>query len=197
MRRYLLALVAVFAAGQAVAASQSEWNTETLMLALAEVKEAELTFVEHRSSSFLIDQLKLTGTMRYLAPDFIEKSVQTPFVEHIKIDGDRLSIETISDRGDSKVQTYSLTSNAVLHTTVEGIRATLSGNLAVLAESYEIELSGNMSDWSVLLTPKNEEMRGHIEKITVSGSESQIKVIETFDADGDESRLDLSYQTIK
>jgi len=197
IRRYLVTVTAMLMASQAIVASQSEWSTETLMLILAEVKEAELTFVERRSSSFLIDEIKLTGTMRYLAPDLIEKSVQTPFVENIKIDGDSLSIEKVTDHGESRVKSYSLTSHEALNTTVEGIRATLSGNLTVLAENYDIELTGSMQEWSVLLVPKKEEVLGYIEKIAVSGSKDKIKVIETFDADGDESRLDLSYQTMK
>lgn len=167
------------------------------MRKLAEVNEAELTFVERRTSAFLVDEIKLTGRMTYRAPDKIEKFVETPFVENIKIQGDRILIEKISNNGGSTIQSYSLSSLEALNTTVEGIRATLSGDLTALVDNYEVELEGDISDWSVLLTPKNQEVLEVIEKIAVSGSNSQIKVIETFDADGDESRLDLSYQVIR
>ncbi|MGI9318271.1 MAG: LolA-related protein [bacterium] len=179
------------------ALAQTILDAKTLMQILAQVKEAQLTFVERRTSAFLVDEIKLTGRMVYEAPDKIEKFVETPFVENIKIQGDKILIEKISNRGDASYQSYSLSSLEVLNTTVEGIRATLSGNFAALVDSYEVELSGDMSDWSVLLTPKKPEVLEVIEKIAVSGSDSKIKVIETFDADGDESRLDLSYQMIR
>ena len=190
-------MISFLTVGQPGVASQSEWNEESLMMQLAEVKEADLSFIEHRTSGFLIDKIKLTGTMRYRAPDMIEKSVETPFVENIKIKGDRISVEKISDRGESSIKTYSLSSMETLNTTVEGVRATLSGNLTLLKHNYELELTGDASNWNITLTPKTPKMREFIEKITVSGRHNQISVIETFDADGDESRLDLSYLPVK
>jgi outer membrane lipoprotein-sorting protein len=167
------------------------------MRALAGVKEAQLTFVEHRTSAFLVDEIMLTGRMVYLAPDRIEKFVETPFVENIKIHGDKITIEKISARGGSTLQSFSLSSIEALNTTVAGIQATLSGNFSALTDNYDVELSGDISNWSVLLTPKKPEVLGIIEKIAVSGSDSKIKIIETYDADGDETRLNLSYQMIK
>ena len=195
--RYLTVAALIAYAGGAAVQAQTNLDAHSLMRTLAEVNEAELTFVERRTSAFLVDEIKLTGRMTYRAPDKIEKFVETPFVENIKIQGDKILIEKISNNGGSKIQSYSLSSLEALNTTVEGIRATLSGDLTALIDNYEVELKGDISDWSVLLTPKNQEVLEVIEKIAVSGSNSQIKVIETFDADGDESRLDLSYQVIR
>lgn len=197
IRRCLIASIGlVFVDYQGVLA-QTAWDTQSLMRAFAEVKEAQLTFVEHRTSAFLVDEIMLTGRMVYLAPDRIEKFVETPFVENIKIHGDKVTIEKISARGGSTLQSFSLSSIEALNTTVAGIQATLSGNFTALTDNYDIELSGDMSNWSVFLTPKKPEVLGVIKRIAVSGSDSKIKVIETYDADGDESRLSLSYQMIK
>jgi hypothetical protein len=197
LRRCLSLSVGIALVGCKTVLAQAVLDTQSLMQVLAEVKEAELTFVEHRTSAFLVDEIKLTGRMVYQAPDKIEKFVETPFLENIKIVGDKILIEKISNNGDSSFQSYSLSSLGALNTTVEGIRATLSGDLTALSDNYEVELSGDMSDWSVLLIPKSPQVLEVIEKIAVSGSNGKIKVIETFDADGDESRLDLSYQVIR
>ena len=197
VRRCLVLSVGIAFLGCKAILAQTVLDTQSLMRILAQVKEAELTFIEHRTSAFLVDEIKLTGRMVYHAPDKIEKFIETPFLENIKIEGDKILIEKISKKGDSSFQSYSLSSLDALNTTVEGIRATLSGDLTALIDNYEVELSGDMSDWSVLLTPKNPKVLEVIEKIAVSGSNSKIKVIETFDADGDESRLDLSYQVIR
>jgi len=164
---------------------------------LSQVKEAQLTFIEHRSSAFLVGEVKLTGSMTYRAPDFIVKLVKTPYSQRIEIDGDQLMIEKITDRGESSTQNYSLTASESLKTIVEGFRATLAGDLAILADSYDIELAGDMNAWKVVLTPRKEELLSQIEKIAVTGNNDQIKLIETFNTDGDESRLMLSYQAIK
>ena len=196
LRRIVIASGFFLFTSQPGVAAQNAWTTEVLMETLAKVTEARLTFVEYRTSSFLVDKIKLTGHLTYVAPDFILKSVESPFVENIEIDGDTISIEKISNRGESSIQRYSLTASEVLNTTVEGIRATLAGNLDILSDNYNINLSGEMSDWIVLLVPKEQKVLEHIEKIAITGSNGQIKLIETFDADGDESSLNLSYLTV-
>jgi len=188
-----LALIGVFVA--TAGASQSEWSAESLMMKLAEVKQATLSFVEYRSSIFLVGKVKLTGHMTYRAPDFILKSVETPFVENIEIEGDRISIEKVTNRGESTFQQYSITRSDVLSATIEGIRATISGDYSKLGENYEILVTGDMNEWIVTLIPRRQELLDHIEKIAVSGSQGEIRMIETFNADGDETSLNLSYLT--
>jgi hypothetical protein len=195
--RPLIATCTLVFASQIAFSGQTEWTTESLMEKLAEVKEAELTFVELRTSSFLLNKLKLTGRMNYRAPDFIQKIIESPFHEKIEIDGDKLSIEKTPTRGEPILKQYSIASSEVLSTAVEGIQATLAGNLSVLTESYEVEMTGDVSDWSVRLIPKSPEALQQIEKIEISGSDRLIKLIETFNADGDETSLVLSYVKIR
>ncbi len=182
---------------QNAVAGQVGWSTELLMEKLAAVKEAELTFVEHRTSSFLLNKLKLTGRMHYRAPDFLQKIIESPFIERIEIDGDKLVIEKTPPRGEPTIKQYSIASSEDLRTVVEGIKATLAGNLRLLTESYEVEMTGDGSDWSVRLIPKTLEVLQQIERIELSGSDGLIKVIEIFNADGDETSLVLSYIMIK
>ncbi len=181
----------------AVASPQAAWDTETLMHDLAMVQEAELTFVEHRTSGFLLGETRLTGRLRYRAPDFIEKTVESPFVQVTTIQGDSISIEKVGDRGESVTRHYNIDASQALQTAVEGIRATLSGNYGYLRESYMVELTGDRDSWSVTLVPRDDVMRGVIETIRISGMEARISSIDTTNADGDESRLSLSYQTIR
>ena len=195
-RRWILA-VSILLSWPAIGSTQSGWNAEALMRDLAMVKEAELTFVEFRTSTFLIDEIRLTGRLRYRAPDFIEKSVESPYLQVTTIDGDSISIQKTSGRGQSDIRHYSLTSSEALQTAVEGIRATLSGNYAYLKESYELELTGDRDNWSVTLVPRAPGMKEVLEKIRVSGGGGRITDIDTTKADGDESRLSLSYQNVR
>ncbi len=176
---------------------KAEWSTETLMEMLSQVKEADLTFTEERSSAFLVGDIVLTGSLKYIAPDFIEKRVESPYKQRTKISGDTLLVEKTSQRGESTIQQYSLSSSEALSTIVEGFRATLAGNLAVLIENYNIALEGDMLTWLVTLTPKKPKLSDHLEKIALTGEEREIRTIETTNADGDIARLSLFYQMIK
>ncbi len=195
--RLCIAVCLLIFASLPIAAGQTEWTTATLMEKLAAVREAELTFVEHRTSSFLLDKIKLTGRMNYRAPDFIQKLIDSPFTERIQIEGDRITIEKVSGRGESTIQQYSVSSSDSLKNAIDGIRATLAGNLNELTENFNVEMTGEISDWSVRLVPKSEKALEQIEKIEISGSDRLIKLIETFNTDGDETSLALSYLMIK
>jgi len=190
----------IAAAWQTPAFAQDEkktWSTEVLMQMLSQVREADLTFTEERSSAFLIGDLVLKGSLKYVAPDFIEKRVESPYRQRTKISGDTLLVEKTSERGESTIQQYSLSSSEALSTIVEGFRATLAGNLAVLIENYNIVLEGDMLEWLVTLTPKKPKLLDHVEKIALTGAEREIRTIETTNADGDVARLSLFYLMIK
>jgi hypothetical protein len=192
-RRWLLPAGLVLS-WAAMGASQATWNAQTLMENLASVREAEFTFTEQRTSTFLMDEIRLSGRLHYRAPDFIRKTVISPFEQVTTIEGDSISIEKTTARGESTTRHYSLNGSEALHSTVEGIRATLSGNYEYLQESFDVELSGDSGNWSVMLVPRDEDIRKLIEKICITGMEGRISAIDTINADGDESRLQLSYQ---
>jgi len=173
------------------------WSTESLMRMLSQVKEADLTFTEERSSAFLVGDIVLKGSLKYIAPDFIEKRVESPYKHRTKISGDTLLVEKISARGESSIQQYSLSSSEALSTIVEGFRATLAGDLMALLEHYNIVLEGDVLEWLVTFTPKKPKLLDHVEKIALTGAEREIRTIETTNADGDVARLSLFYQMIK
>ena len=161
---------------------------------LASVREVKSTYTERRTSSFLISDVQLSGKLHYRAPDFIRKTVQTPYEQITTIRGDTVSIEKINTRGESSTRHYSLGAHESLQSAVEGIRATLSGDYEYLQESFEIEVSGTRESWSVLLLPRDEAIRQQIESIFIVGTDDAISSIDTTNTDGDESSLQLVYQ---
>ena len=161
---------------------------------LASIHEIELTFVERRTSSFLLDEIQLSGRLLYRAPDFIKKTVESPFQQVTTIDGNSIRVEKTSARGETTTRQYSLDASEAIYSAVEGIRATLSGNYEYLRQSFELQLDGDRESWSVLLLPRGEAMRKLIDRIYITGMEGRITSIDTTNADGDESRLRFSYQ---
>ena len=195
--RHIFVSLLLLISSSTISLAQEEWSVEALMRTLAAVNEAELSFVEQRSSVFLIGAIELKGDIFYRAPDLIRKTIAQPYEEVIEIKGDKITITKTSKRGEPIVQRHSLASSKALNVTVSGIRGTLSGNMDSLLEHYDVTLDGDMQSWLVMLIPKEDIIRQRIERIAISGSGDQINVIDTYDSDGDETKLLLSYLSVK
>jgi outer membrane lipoprotein-sorting protein len=182
-------------------ADDSDWNVEALMRELSGVSHAKLDFIETKKSIFLITDTTLEGIMEYRAPDYIEKYTTSPFQERVIIDGDSMLIEkTLSGGKQDEVvipQTYSVESHPVLKAAVESIRAMLAGNFDVLTAGYVATITGTRENWELNLEPKEAEILEYIESINLSGEDIRITKVVTIQADGDESKLELSYNLLK
>ena len=196
------ALVVVMLLLGSISLAQDEhWGIEKLMKDFSMVKHAELSFSETKRSIFLVTDLNIEGTIKYRAPDYIEKNTVTPFIERVVIDGDSMVIEKTTKEGKVdevvQTQTYSVQSHPVLRGAVESIRAMLAGDIEVLEKNYHLSLEGENLDWRLSLAPKESDIQEYIEAIKLHGSHTEVKEIVTIQADGDESKLKLTYQLIE
>ena len=181
----------------AAAAAEASWSVEQLMRELSEVKHAKLEFTETKQSIFVITDITTEGNMEYRAPDYIEKNTLTPFKERVVISGDSMEIKKEIDTGKMKeleqTQTYSVQSHPLLKAAIESIRALLAGNFTLLEENYIMILEGDRGSWNMSLAPKSEEILEHIQEIRLTGEGFEIREVVTIQADGEESKLELSY----
>ena len=178
-----------------------EWSVEALMRELSGVSHAKLDFIETKKSIFLITDTTLEGVMEYQAPDYIEKFTMSPFLERVIIDGDTMLIEkTLSGGKQDEVvipQTYSVESHPVLKAAVESIRAMLAGDFDILTAGYITTITGTRDSWELILEPKEAEILEYIESIKLLGEDIRITKVVTIQSDGDESKLELSYNFLK
>lgn len=179
------------------ALAEEQWNAEVLMHEFSRVEEATLEFTEVKKSIFLVIDTELKGTITYRAPDFLEKIIETPYYERLLLDGDTMLLEKTSSIGQNEPhlikQVYSVNSNEILKSVVEGFQFMMSGNYDELSMKYSFDFSGKREDWQLTLTPKTEEILRLIEKIDLSGQDTRIQKIVTFQPDGDKSTLYLSH----
>ncbi|MEM7561471.1 MAG: LolA-related protein [Pseudomonadota bacterium] len=189
-------LLIVSLSGLTAFASAGGWTVNNLMDQLAAVKRAELEFTETRSSIFLTEEVSTRGMMNYRAPDFIEKLVTDPYSERILIDGDQIVVEQQNAKGNNKKRVFLLSNYEALNATIQGIRATLAGDISQLQKSYRIKLEGDELAWELILEPITESTRGLISMINLSGVSEQIRSIEMTEPNGDESKLTLVYKSI-
>lgn len=164
------------------------WDIAALMRALARVQTLESKFVEQRESLYLTKPLTISGTLSYRAPRHLEKHSLTPVDERFIADGDKLSIERVRDgklaRHRLNIQDY-----PQLRPFIEGVRATLAGDLTTLERFYTVALTGSAAAWQLRLLPRDASLRERIHEVRIHGADTRIRTIEIHEASGDTSRM--------
>jgi hypothetical protein len=159
------------------------------MSSLSSVKAASAHFVERKYVGMLTDPIEATGTLHYTAPDQLEKMTTAPTQEVVKLDGDTLSGTRGTDGEDYSV---SLSDHPEISAVVEGIRATLAGDLPALLHYYRVELRGQQSDWHLIMTPRNDRVRRLVTSIQIAGSGTNLARVDMAEKDGDRSEMSIT-----
>ena len=191
-----LALLSAVALPAFAQNDDKSWSVVQLMEALAKIEAYDSDFIERKSSGFLTSDLELKGTISYKAPDKFEKHTTVPFDERLSIDGDIITIEK-SEVDQLQEQRVSLGAHPALSALVNSVRATLSGDLKRLEELSQVSLSGNKNDWLLTLAPRNEKLSKHLKQLRVYGKQDKITRVDTEEADGDRSILNMVRINIK
>lgn len=190
MKRLLLALA--LAACSLPASAEDPFGLPALMRALAAVPAAQARFTEVRRMQVLSAPLELRGTLRYVRPDRLERQVQFPFEETIRIEGDRVSVDSAA-RGVRR--SYALASLPAAHALVESLRATLAGDLVALERHYLPKLAGTRAAWRLSLTPRDPGVAAMLVEVRLYGAAARIERIEYDEAGGDRTVVTLRETT--
>jgi outer membrane lipoprotein-sorting protein len=182
----LLSIVGMEGGGGA--AAQQAWGLPQLMATLAQVKSAAGQFTERKTLHMLTQPLVSTGRLAYMAPAHIEKITLSPLPERLVMDGDRVTI--VSGPGN-ETHTFSVADFPQIGGLIEGIRATLAGDLPTLARIYAPRLSGTPAAWDLQLIPRDSDLAHVIKWIEFRGDGNRIRTIDTEDANGDRSEMTI------
>ena len=183
MRWTLAALLSLACAG---AAAQPSALTQVMGL-LSAVKASTVRFTEIRRVAALSRPLELRGRLSYVRGGRIEKDVEAPYRERTSIDGDTMVVKPA--RGEPR--RYALRGNPAAWAFVEGLRATLGGDLATLERYYRVSFSGRVDEWTLELAPRDEEMARYVETIAFRGSGADISSIRVDETGGNSSAMTL------
>jgi outer membrane lipoprotein-sorting protein len=160
------------------------FDVAQLMDGLARQPGGLAKFTETRHLALLDKPLVSTGEMQFTPPDRLEMRTLTPKPEFMLLDRDRVTLER-----DQRRMTIRLNSRPEVLAFVDSVRGLLSGNRASMERNYLMQLQGEAARWVLTLYPKDADIAALIQRITVSGTNSQIRTIEYLQADGDRSVL--------
>jgi hypothetical protein len=191
LKRFLALLCILVSGGAPCAMAQpaaASWGLPQLMHELARVHSASARFTERNTVQMLSAPLVASGSLTYVAPDYMRKTTLSPEPEDFILDHDQV---TITGGPDNQTHSFSLAGDPRIGGLVEGVRATLAGDLPTLDRFYAVRLTGTEADWQLLLQPKDAGLMHFIKWIIIRGSQNRITVIDTASRDGDHSEMGI------
>lgn len=153
-----------------------------LMAALAAVRERRERFEEEKTLPGLDLPLPSGGTLRWTAPDRLERRTAWPIEERISVAGGRISYE-MPARGIRR--DFGVEEQPELGALLEAVRATLAGDLATLRRHYDVAFAVEADGgWRLRLTPRAARVRALVERVVVAGQGTAIREVDTEGAGG-------------
>jgi hypothetical protein len=176
-------LVIVFAASLLPARAD---ELDGLMQRLAQRTHGHVTFVEKKYLSTLDRPLQSSGELFYDAPDRLEKRSLSPRRESLVLQHGVLSVQL-----GRRERTLSLADYPDIAPLIDSIRATLAGDRGALERTFNVELTGPLSQWRLLLTPRDARVARSVRRIRIDGVEQDLREVEIVQPDGDRSVMTL------
>jgi hypothetical protein len=188
-RFYLgLAVGLSFVPAQAASPPGAIWGLPQLMYELAQVRSASARFTERKTLRVLKAPLTIVGTLEYEAPDHLQKVILSPYHERFRVDANQISIVAGPEH---RTQTLALSDQPQVAGLVEGIRATLAGDLPMLEQLYDVRLGGSDKQWELFLRPKSRELAQFVTWIQIRGHQDWIDFVATNSPNGDRSEMSI------
>ena len=166
-RRFLLLVIA----GLPISAA---WPMElgAILASTAVSPPARVRFEEERHNQLLAEPLLLEGYLEYLGPGRLRKVIETPFREAYLIESRQILVER-----NGNTRKISLKKSKALQTILGAIEAILSGETGKLESVFNVEVSGETTGWTVMLTPRSKRIAAHLTGLEVSGDDASVTTI--------------------
>jgi len=162
------------------------WDVDRLMQQLAGIPEGQVNYTERKYSALLSKPAVSSGVLSFHRPDSVEKEMRTPNKERYAIAGD----EVVVARNGAE-RRYALASQPALAALAASLRGVLLGDQALLRRYFKMELQGDERAWRLALEPLDASVARYVTRVSVTGSAGRIQSIDTEEASGDHSLLQV------
>ena len=180
-RRQALALL--LALGTAPLHAQT-FDLKTLMQRMAQRKGGEARFTEERTVKGIDGPLMSSGTLSFTAPDRFARHTLQPTKESMEVQGRTLLLK----RGN-RTRQMEMDMVPEVGALLDAMRATLTGDAALLQKHFAAELTGNDAKWVLRLKPRDERLARQVQQIELVGQAADLRSIELLLSGGDRSLM--------
>lgn len=156
---------------------------ESLLAGMAKTPPVSTPFVQVSYRGVLDRPLVVSGTLRWLGGDRMERDIEKPFQETAKIGDDELSVQ----RGSGQVHRMPLSRAPQAGAMLAGFRALLGGEVSALRNDFTIAADGGQAHWVITLTPRSGELKQQLTSIVIDGRNEQPRCLTVIDSNGDSS----------
>jgi hypothetical protein len=130
---------------------------------------ASVTFQEERHNPLFEQPLILDGYLEYVGPGRLRKVIESPFQEALSIEAGELLITR-----DGETHRLPVKRNKALEALLGAFEALLSGDAVRLEAVFDYQVTGDVSDWAIDLTPKSRRIGRHLSSLQVNGDSSGV-----------------------
>jgi hypothetical protein len=166
-------------------------DLDALLKSLARPAPAVTPFVEVRYSKLLDEPLVVKGQLEYLEDGALVRAVNEPFRERTDIRGETVSLQ----REGKSPRRFSLKRAPELRSMLGGFSAVLGGGRGTLEKDFNLELTGELPQWTLALDPKAPQMKKYLRDIAIYGSQSEPRCIVVTQPDDESSVMLLGSAT--
>ncbi len=153
---------------------------------LAARRHGQVDFVEQHFLAVLKRPVESYGVMIYDAPRRLEKRTVEPRPEKLVLDGDELTIER-----KGRTHVLELAAYPSIRPFIEGLRATLAGDLPALERLFNVDFAGTPARWTLTLTPRDAQVSKTVARVRIDGAGDALSKVEILQAGGDRSLMTL------
>lgn len=169
--------------GLAVAATAT--SAESLLAQLVKTPPVATPFVQVSYRGVLDRPLVVSGTLKWLGGDRMQRTIDKPFRETAQIGDGELSVE----RGNGEVHRMPLARAPQVGAMLAGFHALLGGDAATLQRDFTLAAEGGDAHWVITLTPRADQLKRQLESIVIDGRDKEPRCLTVHDANGDSSIL--------
>lgn len=183
MRAFRNALAAVALTAAATVATAAPSLAESLLAGMAKTPPVATPFVLVSYRGVLDRPLVVSGSLRWLGGDDMERDIAKPFKETAKIADGMITVQ----RGSGEVQRMPLARAPQAGAMLAGFRALLGGDVSALQKDFTLSAEGTEAHWVITLTPRTDTLKRQLTTLAIDGRNHEPRCLTMTDANGDSS----------
>lgn len=151
-------------------------------------KGGTIRFREIRSIARLKSNVVLSGTLSYVPPNKLVRTVEQPRFEKTEVIGNKVSIWTKAGR---QTRTGHIEDFPTLDGLISALRAVLAGKIGLLRRQFAVGFQEKANGWVIRLLPKRSKVQERVSEIIVAGDDTRLRTLTLRLTNGDKTLIEM------